>query len=190
MYFSEPILFELPVLPRVAKFVRVKLQGATGQPQPMLVTHTALGPSLMLWAMAQSEKIRLMTGYEKRSGRQGRRNGQPQMNAEAMTQTLGIAIHQFHYTRHQYLLNIPELWVFSNMVDHMILNELVQYCQAAPRTEPMKRIKQFCDKYDFDDNDFREDALKIFYWRYRNQTGAQSFAPEITRHFQFVPLAA
>ncbi|MCX6216468.1 hypothetical protein [Spirosoma sp.] len=182
MLFQDPVLFELPVLPRVQKFIRTKLHDQAGYPQPMLAVPTAPGAGLMLWAMAQAEMIYLSRSP---SRNKATRHAQP----EAFTAKLGIGIYEFHPTRQRTLLNHPELLVFSNMVDHMIQNELVLFCQQAPKTPPMVRIKAFCDHYDFSEEDYSEAALKQMYLRYRRGTGSHGFAPQLTQQFAFVPVS-
>lgn len=183
MYFEEPVLFELPVLPRVRKFIHVKLTDPKGERHAMLVDPSALGPGLFLWAMAQSEKVHIYAKPDA-SKPTGRR-----YDPAPLTERIGVGIREFHQTRSQYLLNTVELWVFSNMVDYMIENELVQYCQAEPSIAPMIRIKAFCDQFDFDSNDFNEDALKQLYYRHRKGTAGANYSPTIVRNFAFVPLA-
>lgn len=181
MLFLDPVLFELPVLPRVQKFIRTKLVDETGHPQPMLAVPSALGAGLMLWAMAQAQLIHLSTNPS-------RRKPTSHLQPEAFTARIGVGICEFHPTRHQHLLNHPELLVFNNLVDHMIRNELVQFCQQAPNVAPMLRIKAFCDHYDFSETDMSEAALKQVYLRYRRGTGSQAYAPEICQQFQFLPV--
>lgn len=182
MFFDNPVLFEVAVLPRVQKFIRTKLTDDAGKQHPMLVDPSALGPGLMLWAMAQSEKVYLYTKYD------GSKPGGRRWDPEELTATIGVGIREFHPSRHQHLLNAAELWVFSNMVTYMVQNELVQFCEAEPGVDPMQRIKAFCDHYDFSDQDYTEQGLRMMYWKHRKKIGAHGFAPQVTRNFDFVPM--
>ena len=190
MYFSEPVIFELPVRARVAKFIRVKLQDAAGRPQPMYVHPQALGPGLFLWGMAQSEKIALHQNYLPKTGSREKGSTRRQLSPDGLDAMIGLGINEFHYTRHQHLLSYPEQLVFCNMVDYMILNELVQFIENRPRLSPITCIKQFCDHFDFSEDDFAEQTLRMMYLRHRQRVGSYQFAPEISRNFQFMPVPA
>lgn len=191
MFFSEPVLFEIPVRPRIQKFIAAKLRDAQGRPQPLLVSADSEGAGLMLWAMAQSEKVMLQMGW--RRARQlftGLTDGSGRVIAPPdMTAKLGLGIAGFHKTRHQYLLNYAELEVFNNFVDCIILNELVGFCAASPETAPMLRIKQFCDRYDFAADELGEETLKKVYQRHRAQTGSFCFNERMNRLVHFQPYA-
>ncbi|MBD2700130.1 hypothetical protein IC229_05755 [Spirosoma sp. BT702] len=190
MLFSNPVLFELPALPRVAKFIRTKLRDpTTGTPQPMLLDPQATGPGLFLWAMCQNHKEALFACWAERPGSKSRGKSQRIYYPEKVyTDRIGVGISEFHYTRHQYLLNYIELGVWHNWVEFMMQNELVQFCEQARDTPPMSRIKTWCDRYDFSEDDFSEAALKQMYLRYRKQIGANGFAPEVSSTFQFIPI--
>jgi hypothetical protein len=182
MFFDNPVLFEVAVLPRVQKFIRTKLTDEAGQQHPMLVDPSALGPGLMLWAMAQSEKVHLFTNWD------GERSKTRRFDPAPLTGRIGVGIQEFHPSRHQYLLNAAEQWVFTNMVTYMIRNELVQYCEAEPGVPPIQRIKAFCDHYDFSEQDFTEQALRQMYLRHRKQVGAHGFSVHVNQNFTFVPM--
>ena len=179
MHFSEPVLFEIPVLPRIRKFIAVKLQAADGSPQPMLVspTHSG-GAGMFLWSMAQSEKVMLQLGWRRKTGESAflTDNSGRVIAPDDFTGRLGLGITEFHKSRNQYLLNYAELVVFSNFVDYIILNEMTCFCQAAPSVPPMKRIKQFTDKYDFSDEDFDERALRQAFWRSQTERNTGNHA--------------
>lgn len=76
------------------------------------------------------------------------------------------------------------------MVDHMIRNELIEYCDQQSHIPPMVAIKAFCDRYDFSEDDFREQSLRQMYWRHRKGTGSFGFDREVARNFSFVPMSA
>lgn len=181
MLFKDPVLFELPVLPRVQKFVRTKLVDASGIAHPMLAMPEALGAGLMLWAMAQSEMIAFYTNPSRHKPTSA--HARP----DDFSARIGVGICSFHPTRRNRLLNHAELIIFSNMVDHMIQNELVQFCQQSPELAPMLCIKSFCDRYDFSEADFSEGALKQMYLRWRRGTASMDFAPQVSTQFSFVP---
>lgn len=186
MLFDHPVLFEVPVLPRVQKFIRKKLTDQAGQSHPMLADPQALGAGLMVWAMAQTEKVHLYTNYVHRKGNEpGRRSYRP----EELSVEIGLGICEFHRSRHQILFNHAELWVFSNFVDHQIRNELVQYIQLEPELPPMVRIKSFCDLYDFSELDYTELGLKQMYLRHRKGTGGSGFSPFMSTHLGYVPMS-
>lgn len=189
MYFSEPVLFEIPVRPRIKKYITVKLRGADGRPQPMLVTPQAEGAGMMLWALAQSEKVLLQTGWRRSSaGNDFLQDGSGRIIAPLdMTERIGLGISEFHKSRHQYLLNHAELEVFSSFVDYIILNEMVSYCQSEPVSAPMLRIKEFTDRYDFSEDDLNEGSLRVAYWRFRKGVAATNFDERVTKLRHFVP---
>jgi hypothetical protein len=188
MYFPEPVLFEIPVRPRIRKYIAVKLQGADGRPQPLLVTPDAQGAGLMLWAMAQSEKVMLQTGWRRgAAGKNFLQDGSGRIIAPLdMTERLGLGISEFHKSRHQYLLNHAELEVFSQFVDYIILNEMVSFCQEDQTSPPLLRIKQFTDRYDFSEDDLNEGSLRVAYWRFRKGLAATNFDVRITQLQHFV----
>ncbi|RIV20547.1 hypothetical protein DYU11_21110 [Fibrisoma montanum] len=192
MHFSDPVLFELPVLPRVKKYIAVKLQDAAGNPQPMLVSAHCEGAGLMLYMLAQARKVCLWSGTHSRPGshRGPRSGGLRILTPEDFTADIGVGICKFHPSRHQYLLNIAELNVFSNFVDYIILNEMVCYCEAAPDELPMKRIKQFTDRYDFSEDELSEHSLRQVYLRHRKGIGGHEFDVEISQQLHFQPITA
>ena len=193
MYFSEPVLFEIPVLPRIKKFIAVKLMDEAGRPQPMLVSPTQSGGAgMFLWSLAQAEKVMLQLGWRRKSDQKLLTDNSGRVIApEDFTQQLGLGIREFHKSRSQYLFNYAELVVFSNFVDYIIMNEMICFCQAAPSVAPMKRIKIFTDKYDFSDEDFDERALRQANWRVTtnqnsgNHAGINTSRSQLKiRHFQ------
>jgi hypothetical protein len=192
MYFSDPVIFEIPVRPRVRKFVQAKLVDENGVRQPMLVSPDCEGIGLHLWAMAQSKKEMLQTGWRRSKAQNAELSTDKSgriLAPEDMTERLGLGIFEFHYSRHQYLLNYCELEVFSSFVDHLIMNEMVTYCQASPGVEPMIRIKAYCDLYDFAPDDVSELMLKTVYYRSRKRTGASHYDVRVTRVQHFVPVS-
>ncbi|GAB3956692.1 hypothetical protein GCM10028805_47340 [Spirosoma harenae] len=194
MIFLDPVLFELPVLPRVQKFIRHKLTDASGQAHPLLASPEAIGPGQLIWAMAQADKKQLITGYERKAsdtGAAGDRGPCKRLHFEKkLTAEIGVGIREYHYRRHQYLLNYIELEIFSNVMDYLIYNEAVQFCQARTDMPPMTRIKAFCDQYDFSPTDISEDAIKQMYLRYRKGKAASSFSAIVHAQYQFIPVAA
>ena len=196
MYFDYPVFFEIPVRPRVRKFVTAKLCAADGTAQPLLITPETSGISLNLWGLCQSQKVMQKSGWRKltvwRSGdtKTGLlTDGAGRVIAPVdMTERLGLGIREFHQSRHQYLLNHSELETFSSWVDYVILNEMVEYCRAAPKTAPLLRIKAFTDKYDFSTDDLNEEALRQTYYRSRAGKSSYNFSPTIVRQLHFQPL--
>lgn len=193
MYFAEPVLFEIPVRPRIRKFIRVQLQDANGRSRPMLVDHDSTGASLMLWALAQSQKIQMSVGWRRAKPLTSYLSvdGAGRIIApDDMTDAIGLAIHEFHQSRHQYLLNYAELETFSSWVDYIIRNEMIFHCEQLPQLSYIDRIKSFTDKYDFSEEDFSESTALKAYYRYRNgQLGEyHSFKESVARVVQFKPL--
>jgi hypothetical protein len=200
MLFSDPVLFEIPVLPRIKKFIAVKLRDADGRPHPLLVSPSTEGASLMLWAMAQSEKVRLVAGWRRPSYApyakfpQGLRDGSGRIIApEDMTEQLGMGIRGFHKTRHQYLFNYAELVTFSNFVDYLMFNELACHCLDTPDLSIMAHVKLFTDYYDLSEEDLPEKAFKQKLWRSQNATLHINFNTDVgltkIHHFQPVSYA-
>lgn len=187
MLFSEPVLFEIPVLPRIKKFIAAKLRDDAGRPQPLLLSPSCQGAGLFLWAMAQSEKVMLHLGYKRRHST----GGQPVFAPNIMSQSLGLGIRGFHKSRHQILFNPAELMAFSNFVDYLIYNELVCSCQENPDLALSAHVKGFCDYYDFSDEEVSERALKQKLWR--NQTGqlaaSLNYDISLTKVHHFQPYA-
>jgi len=186
MYFSEPVLFEIPVLPRIKKFIAVKLQDEAGRPQPMLVSpEESGGAGMFLWSIAQSEKVMLQMGWRRKTNQQLLTDNSGRIiSPEDFTQQLGLGIREFHKSRNSYLLNYAELVVFSNFVDYIIMNELICFCQEAPSVAPLKRIKIFTDMYDFSDEDFDERALRQANWRVTTNRNEGNYAGINTSHVQ------
>ena len=73
-------------------------------------------------------------------------------------------------------------------MDYVILNEMVEYCRAAPKTAPLLRIKAFTDKYDFSTDDLNEEALRQTYYRSRAGKSSYNFSGAIVRQLHFQPL--
>lgn len=200
MYFAEPVLFEIPVRPRIRKFIHVHLRDTTsGRPRPMLVDHDSTGASLMLWALAQSQKIQMSAGWRRTKPSDsyltveavGRVDGAGRIIAsDDMTDVIGLAIHEFHQSRHQYLLNYAELETFSQWVDYIIRNEMIFHCERLPQLSYIDRIKSFTDKYDFSEDEFSESTALQIYYRYRNGKLGEhhSFKESVTKVIQFKPL--
>lgn len=189
MHFPEPVIFEIPVYPRTQKYIRTKLRDKHGQPQPLLASPFGQGVSLHLWLTAQSQKVKMVVGY-KRSGEKKPMHVDKSGRIIApleMTAALGLGIERFHKSRHQYLFNHQELEQFGTYVDFIIENELVCYCQAAPEVLPMIRIKEFMQLYDFDEQDFKEETLRVAYWRYRKNQSAYPFNVQLTHLDHFRP---
>jgi hypothetical protein len=190
MYFSEPVLFELPVYPRHKKYITGKLTNASGHYQPMLVSRSGEGAGLMLWAMAQAPKVMLYIGWRHRPSAPVRPSTSRVLVSEEFSATIGLGIQEFHYTRNQHLLNYPELLVFANFVDSIIVNELYGFCLAEPDVAPMTRIKAFCDQYDFSDDDYNEDTLRQAYLRFRKGQGQFSaYSDDLAKQIHFKPFA-
>lgn len=179
-------------MPRVKKFISVKLRDGLGKPQPMLISPQCEGAGLFLWAMAQSSKLMMQVGRTSRpGGRQDQRGGYSRiLFPEDFTERLGVGIAEFHPSRHQHLFNYGELNAFSNYVDYLIQNEAVSFCQATPDLDPMQCIKRFTDLYDFSENDLSDQALRQAYLRFRKGVGAHFFDVKITRQVHFMPIAA
>ena len=178
MYFSEPVLFEIPVYPRTRKFIQTKLQDEQGRPQPLLISDDSQGVSLYLWLTCQCKKVRMVTGYQ-RSGQKKPMHVDKSGRIIApfgMTASLGLGIARFDRSRHQYLLNYQELEQFGVYVDQLIMTEMVYHCQAAPDVPPLLRIKEFTALYDFDEVDFTEEALRMAYYRHRKDEAASPFS--------------
>lgn len=195
MYFSDPVLFELPVLPRTRKYIAGKLQDPAGNTRSMLLSPHGEGAGLMLWAMAQAPKVLLQMGWRRRQKSDSYLliDGASRIVAPpSMTAVIGVGIQQFHTSRHQYLLNYAELEVFGNFVDYVIINELIGYCKREPETAPMVRIKQFCDHYDFSEEDFSEQSLRRAYQRFRKNETSYGYSEPLARqrHFEPYSLAA
>lgn len=193
MHFSEPVIFEIPVYPRTQKYIRAKLVGMSGRPQPLLVSPFSQGISLHLWLTAQSLKVRMVTGH-KRSGERSPLHADKSGRIIApldMTAKLGLGITHFHKSRHQYLLNYQELQQFANYVDFIIMNEMICFCEAAPEVFPIVRIKEFVNQYDFTEEDFKEETLRKANLRYRTNPESYPFDGQINEitHFRPVPLA-
>lgn len=191
MLFSSPVLFELPVLPRVQKYLRLKLTDASGESHPLLATPETPGPGQLIWMMAQTDKKELIVEYSPR-GKQPAQGDQRAASKrvyfeQRLTAEIGVGIQQFHYRRHQYLLNMVELEIFSNQIDYLILNEAVWFCQQAPQTPPMTRIKAFCDQYDFAPGELGEEALRQMYLRHRKQKAASAYSSALFDQYQFKP---
>ena len=106
----------------------------------------------------------------------------------SMTASLGLGIDHFHKSRMQYLLNYQELEQFCNYVDFLIMNEMICYCQAAIDVLPIVRIKEFTGLYDFDKEDFKEETLRVAYWRYRQNPNAYPFHVQVTEVDHFKPI--
>ena len=176
MHFPEPVLFEIPVFPRTQKFIRTKLTDNLGRPQPLLASTFNQGLGLHIWLIAQSKKIRMVSGWKRsvdwsvlHTDKSGRIIAPPDMTA-----CIGIWIEHFHKTRHQYLLNYSELEQFCSYVDFLIQYEMVCFCQEQPDVQPITRIKEFVSLYDFTEENFKEQSLRMAYWRYRNNPMAHS----------------
>ncbi|GAB3550641.1 hypothetical protein [Spirosoma fluminis] len=190
MYFSEPVIFEVPVLPRIKKFIDVKLQDAQGRPQPMLISPQCEGAGLFMWAMAQSRKVMMQIGSHVRRQESGTRSGGGRiLTPEDFTETLVVGICEFHQSRHQYLYNVAELNSICSFIDYIILNEMVNTCQQAP-IDPMRSIKVFTDTYDFSMEDLTEDSLKQTYLRARKGVSAFNFHPKLVHQNHFMAVGA
>lgn len=196
MYFAEPVIFEIPVRPRVRKFIHVKLWDDQGRPQPMLVAPGAFGLCLNLWGLCQSQKVMQHSGWRRRKvWKPGDPKTDLLMDGAGrviapldMTARIGLGIREFHPSRHHYLLNYSELETFSSWVDYVILNEMVLFCQAEPHTAPLLRIKAFTDQYDFSTEDLNEEALRRTYYRARTGTSSHTFDENIGRQIHFQPM--
>lgn len=190
MHFSEPVIFEIPVYPRTQKYIRLKLTDEHGQLQPLLASPFSQGLSLHLWLSAQSQKVKMVIGY-KRSGERKPlhidKSGRIIASLE-MTSSIGLGIHHFHKSRHQYLFNYQELEQFCNYVDFIIQNELICYCQASPGVQPLTRIREFMNLYDFSEEDYKEETLRIAYWRYKKASEAKPFNPSLNGVDHFRPI--
>ncbi|WP_461043384.1 hypothetical protein [Spirosoma harenae] len=191
MIFLEPVLFELPVLPRVQKFIRHKLTDSSGQAHPMYAHPTAFGPGLIIWTMAQTEKKQLFSNYAYRPGKHNQQADRPVSKRvyydPKFTAQIGVGIAEFHHSRHQYLLNYNELEQFSRLIDYLIFSDVVDFCEARPDVAPMVRIKAFCDQYDFAPGELSEDSLKQMYLRHRRGKSGSNYSRVVVSQFQFVP---
>lgn len=197
MYFSEPVLFEIPVRPRIRKFIHTHLIDALGRRRPMLVSSDAQGASLWMWALAQSEKVQLNTGWRrpKPDSSYLHTDGAGRIMApDDMTDVIGLAIHEFHKSRQQYLLNYAELEAFSSWVDYLIRNELICFCEEKQHLPLMERIRQFADCYDFSEDDISEANLKQIIYRHGStqHDAFRSFntGVALVNHFTAYPMAA
>ena len=189
MFFTDPVIFEIPVLPRVQKFVLGKLAQAAGRPAPLLADPTAYGPGQYLWTMAQTEKKLLFSNYAYRPGGKNRPPASRiTYDTSRYSVQLGVGIQALHPSRERQLLNYLEVEMWSNYVDHLIRNELVQYCEKYPGVPPMVRIKSFTDQYDFSEEDFSEDSLKQLYLRHRKGKTGATYIPQVSQQIQYVPV--
>jgi hypothetical protein len=168
MTFSEPVLFDVPVLPRAKKFLQVALAGEPLVAQPDLSRPEGLYRllSLHIWTMAQSEKVLMHTQYRKKGDtRQTRRSLHPQ----AFTERLTVAVYEFHYSRRFHLLSHVELVVLEKLIDLLIYDDFIQYMTAATGTIN-ESIRRWTDRYDFSDDDLSESNLRQHWLRHRPLT--------------------
>lgn len=163
MYFTNPVLFEIPVRPRVQKFLRVHY------PQAIVATPDSTGLPLYIWALAQNEKVRLFTSMY-HTGRSHRRRLDP----EQFTAYIGVGLHEFHGYRRQHLFNYAELMVLDAMAHRMIQQNFLGQMQTA--TAPtMQALRDWADRYDFSEEDLVELNLKQILMRHRRSQGQSPF---------------
>lgn len=171
MYFSDPVLFEIPVRPLVQKLLHIRYA------QGLVATPDQTGLPLYIWAMAQSEKVMLYTGKD--------RKGNRRFNPESLTARIGVGIQEFHAYRHQHLFNHAELMVLDAMAGHMIRQDFIQFVEASEHP-PMQALRNWTDRYDFSDDDLAETNLKQILMRHRRNQGETPFT--VVRPLQSSPI--
>lgn len=189
--FGEPVVFELPVYPHTLRFVRAKLTDEQGQPRAFVVSPYSQGLSLFVWLTAQSPQLPLISTHRwpvSSAARHINRHGHV-LTQPVMSSRLGLGIHEFHISRHQWLLNQVELEQLANYVDVLIEEELIAYCLAAPDQPARQRIRAFVDRYDFDDYRINEDRLRLVYRRYCQRVAAFPLLAQrsVVNHFAAGP---
>lgn len=185
--FGEPVVFELPVYPHTLRYIRAKLTDEQGQSRALIVSPYSQGLSLFVWLTAQSPQLPLVSSHRwpvSSASRHINRQGHV-LIPPVMSSYLGLGIHEFHVSRHQWLLNQVELEQLANYVDVLIEEELIAYCQSAPDQPVRQRIRAFVDRYDFDDYRINEDRLRLVYRRYCQRVTALPVLAQrsIVNHF-------
>jgi hypothetical protein len=151
MLFSQPLQLDVPVLPRVRKFLRANYP-----------TGILVNPSdhrlFQLWAIAQTEKVKVRT----------------RQIPEDLSVIVSIRISQTHGSRRQSMLNVVEMRMFNKMIDLLIYQEFFSLVKAnrlkaTTRNWLAESIRAFTDKYDFSDEDLAEATLKMAYMRHQSE---------------------
>ncbi len=158
MTANTSLHYTVPVLPRVRKFLSVKLEGNP------LVAHVDNPPfGSMVWLLCQIEKKAVVVGRQRRSHR--RIYYEP-----VYSELLPVMIEHRHHSRRCMLLNQLEVGIFNRLVIHTMNNELVQLLAANDRRcQPDAEVlRAWVDRYDLSEEDVTEDSLMHIYKRVRS----------------------
>ena len=138
----------IPVRARIEKYLRVHLAG-----QPLRVAPGSSFLGLFVWGIAQSEKVGLFTGFHGRTvsvrtyfGRELNRSFPVLLPADR------------HYSRRYHLLNQPEAMSVNNVADWLLMNQFLTEVRASDESA-FRLARQFCERYDFSDDELTERSL-------------------------------
>lgn len=145
------LICEIPVLPRIRKYLRVHYPGRIE-----VAVHDPL--LAQLWAMFQVDKttIREKTAL-----------------AVAPADRIIVSIAQYHPSRNltKQPLNVREIRMLNVLLDAYIYGEFTTTARRFAQTggTALMAARQFCDKYDFSEEDLQEETLKRAW--HRRQAG-------------------
>lgn len=177
MTANTSLHYTVPVLPRVRKFLSVKLEGKP------LVAHVDNPPfGSILWLLCQIEKNTVVVGRQQRDHR--RIYYEPQYR-----ELQPVIIASRHHTRRNLLLNQLEVGVFNRLVVHNMHNELVQLLSDNDRRHQPDAVllRGWVDQYDLSEEDVTEDSLMHIVKRVRSgvQHAFTATLPEMPKHGPF-----
>lgn len=165
MFSAEPVLFQVPVCAHVYKYLRVRQQG-----EPFAATFENAPMGTWLWAMIQAEKLHVYLAYK------GRQTRYRKYNLDNTSHILNVVASEFHRSRMQNLLNIPEQLIFNRVVTKYMYDDLLAQLELRPEGQSLQAaIRNLADRYDFSDDDLSEDSLSQLYYRVKGAKTNHSF---------------
>ena len=159
--------FEVPLRPRIRKFLHVKLAGL-----PLTAGFDYPPFGSWLYTVSQIPMMELLTRRSTVNNKNNRAYFSPEFS-----ERLTVDIDHFHHTRRTHLLNQLEAEMFDRLVEFHAKSEYIALIVANDRqtVSDSELRRQWVDQYDFSDEDFTEDSLHHLVKRFRRGEMGNTF---------------